>query len=53
MDPNATLDMLRQAIRDYEGGESPESVAGDLAEAAAALDTWITRGGFLPADWSN
>lgn len=53
MDPNETLDMLRQAVIEYERGESPEGVAGALAEAAAALDAWLSNGGFLPADWSR
>jgi pimeloyl-ACP methyl ester carboxylesterase len=45
MDPTVTLRDLRAAI-----------AAGDVEaidELFAALDRWLARGGFLPADWSR
>lgn len=50
MDPNATLRELRDLVRDAENGED---VQDEIAERFAALDNWITRGGFLPAEWST
>ena len=59
MDPNAALDNLREAVarynEAYDNGD-PEGcryAAHDLAEAADALDGWITRGGFLPTGWQR
>jgi hypothetical protein len=43
MDPNATLDLLRDEL---ERGELECA-----AELFDALDTWLKRGGFLPSDW--
>jgi len=44
MDPNATLDELRECVRteDYEGR---------MIELFEALDNWLTKGGGLPKDW--
>jgi len=61
MDPNETLDRLREALSiarsQIEGGAQPEHY-GDyvhalevVAECAEALDDWITKGGFLPYAW--
>jgi hypothetical protein len=46
MDPNATLTMLRALVDD---DDAPPSV-GYLF---AALDGWLSSGGFLPAAWAN
>ncbi|MEV8320992.1 hypothetical protein AB0Q95_43255 [Streptomyces sp. NPDC059900] len=56
MDPGAALAQLRRAVggldsiaahpaRDWSG----ELI--DVLEHIAALDEWISRGGFLPGDW--
>ena len=56
MDPNETLRVLRRALQDY--GETDAAapidaeVADELYVAANALDTWLSRGGFLPQDWA-
>jgi hypothetical protein len=45
MDPTACLEELRSAVQ-----------AGDLKTAAElfeALDGWLSRGGFLPAQWDR
>lgn len=56
MDVNETLRLLRQAYSDYEGTRGdvtgPEIEAADaMRDAAVALDEWLSRGGFLPAEW--
>jgi hypothetical protein len=43
MDPNAALALIRDT------GSSPE----ERLEAFEALDGWLSRGGFLPADWDR
>jgi len=59
MDPNAALETLRATIADMraaeDSGATPDyaSAATVLADAADALDGWITRGGFLPDAWRN
>jgi hypothetical protein len=45
MDPNAALDMIRDA---FKAGEYPVG-----AVLFAALDDWLKRGGFLPDDWAD
>lgn len=45
MDPNETLNMIREAIND--------SRAWDAIELFEDLDRWLSRGGFLPAEWKH
>ena len=58
MDPNANLrDMRAEASAILESLDSncpidPDDAA-HLAELVQALDAWILRGGFLPADWQE
>jgi hypothetical protein len=42
MDPNATLELIRQALRDGDREAA--------REAAENLNEWIARGGFPPSD---
>jgi hypothetical protein len=52
MDPNACLKEIRiltEAI--VNGGDSDMINCERLAELVEALDGWISKGGFLPADW--
>jgi hypothetical protein len=65
MDPNATLAILRQTIKEFREAydrldSNSASVERDqvidlgdtLAESAGALDDWLTvKRGFLPDDW--
>jgi len=56
MDPNETLEELRQRTEDalsggYAMGDM-DVVATDLAILFEALDQWLSKGGFLPSDWS-
>jgi hypothetical protein len=59
MDPNECLREIREFVsiiekRDKEGDfELIGLSAVELADKVAALDNWIKRGGFLPADWQN
>jgi hypothetical protein len=50
MDPNATLQELRELTEQERiGGDG--SHAERICELFDALDGWISKGGFLPADW--
>lgn len=62
MDPNANLEELRRIVTELSDPEflmryverDPAGVAADvtrLAELCAALDGWLSKGGFLPRDW--
>ena len=56
MDPDEALAQLREAIESVWAAESSvaaSSAADRVAEHAAALDQWLSRGGFLPAAWSR
>lgn len=55
MDPNATLETLRQLCADWENGitRDSEQLAGEFFDAVTALDEWLTRGGFLPRAWEH
>jgi hypothetical protein len=57
MDPDEALAQMREAMEimskdaDTVGPEAWMSAGFALAEAAAALDTWMGNGGYLPAGW--
>lgn len=50
MDPNETLAALRGAVARLDAGED---AADDVVEAFEALDSWLSKGGFAPGDWSQ
>jgi flagellin-like hook-associated protein FlgL len=55
MDPNATLERLRQlAVQvlnpDHQDALGDE-IAEEMAELVRVLDDWMSAGGFLPAAW--
>jgi hypothetical protein len=52
MDPNATLTRLRELVAAERRGPLTPDQGRDFAELFDALDEWIVRGGFLPADWT-
>lgn len=56
MDPNETLKRLRDALKVALGGNGDtieeDRAAYDAAEAAQALDEWLSAAGFLPDAWS-
>ncbi len=55
MDPDRALQDMRDALHALataeEGSEAERAAHSDLAEAALALDGWISRGGRLPKAW--
>ncbi len=61
MDPNTVLENARKVaariIRASDqagGGDTGMEVDGEtLAEAFQALDEWLSKGGFPPADWDR
>lgn len=53
MDPNAALAQAREAVKVLQGPGPSGDAEERLCEAFAALDGWITGGGFLPAAWSE
>ena len=56
MDPNQALIDARAACEHWANGErgDRDPVAFDnLVSAFQALDSWLSRGGFLPRDWEK
>ena len=64
MDPNATLNEIRRLIVEVRISENilePTEfddeymmrLGVDLADAFDSLDYWISKGGFLPDQWSQ
>jgi hypothetical protein len=59
MDPEQTLADLRAAISrlraaaDGDSNDDEIQAGHDVAEAASALDDWLSAGGFLPSDWQG
>lgn len=60
MDPDEALRQLRAAVETYhatvnqDGRDADqEAAAWSMAEHADALDGWLARGGYLPADWAG
>lgn len=58
MDPNATLNALRALLakfrqQDIDGTVYDWHDLARVAELAEGLDEWISKGGFLPDDWSQ
>lgn len=53
-DPNWMLIEARNAVGDFRNAMSVSEVersANKLADTFEALDEWLLKGGFLPADW--
>lgn len=58
MDPNATLARIRIITHnmnnpDYDRDEMVAEYGDELAELITSLDTWLTRGGYLPTPWAT
>lgn len=49
MDPNATLAQIRHMVKE---GSFCEDFA-EIAELIEALDEWLSKGGYLPAEWQG
>jgi len=59
MDPDAALETIRTATlasrqSEWIPGEDVghDSLIEDAMDAMEALDTWLTKGGFLPSAWT-
>jgi hypothetical protein len=52
MDPNATLETIRQALR-YDGPLSDSERLEIVRESFESLDSWLSAGNFTPYDWRN
>lgn len=56
MDPNEALRRLREALAQWHlrgDVEGALAAADTIAEQAHNLDEWLSKGGFLPAAWSD
>lgn len=54
MDPNETLQKIRNAYHDYittNDAETANNAAEIIANGFSDLDEWLSKGGFLPRDW--
>lgn len=51
MDPSETLRLLRKAVMN-EDAAGDGSYAAEIVEHFQALDAWLTKGGFLPGQWT-
>ena len=52
MDPNETLRKIRELCKKILEQEHTFQDVWDLAEHTEAMDSWISKGGFLPKEWS-
>ena len=53
MDPDATLEELRELYNDWQDGNLDPDKAGDFVTLFDNLDNWIISGGFLPKEWQR
>ena len=53
MDPNVTLAQIRELVSENEYRDLYADETDRLVELVQSLDQWISKGGFLPADWNK
>lgn len=53
MDPNETLRRIRELVNRSEMQFFTIAEEAELRELWQSLDAWLTKGGFLPEDWSK
>jgi len=53
MDPNATLDSIRELFARADTETFDLADGQTLADLVGALDDWLTKGGFLPDAWER
>jgi hypothetical protein len=63
MDPNEALKRIREAIKGRNRGyywttneadpSNPIGVWDEIIEHFEALDEWLCKGGFMPAEWDE
>jgi len=52
MDPNFTLDQIRELVADFTNETADMMDGHQLAEYINGLDEWLSKGGFPPTDWA-
>lgn len=57
MDPNAAYREIKAHVTEYRSGDYSKADLQDVLECVLetfeALDEWIKKGGFLPAEWAH
>jgi hypothetical protein len=56
MDPNTALEELRALLERASAATTNEECAdlyGEAHDKFRALDEWLGKGGFLPAEWAD
>ena len=56
MDPNAALERMRRLVKAFDAAENDwvaAQVSSELIDMVVGLDDWMSRGGYLPADWKR
>lgn len=56
MDPNVALAEIRHLILEIQNADQEDArleAGAELIDYFEALDGWLSRGGFLPTDWSR
>jgi hypothetical protein len=53
MDPNEALAQLRDLLKVIDHDADATQVLADFAVTFDGLDTWLSRGGFLPTAWKD
>jgi primosomal protein N'' len=56
MDPDNCLEEIRKLLSELKGCSELELamyISEELIEKIEALDTWISRGGYLPKAWQK
>ncbi len=53
MDPNETLEEIRQAIQSLRDGDDPHETADMMASYFEELDDWLCKGKYLPEEWGD
>lgn len=51
MDPNAVLRDILDIVATYDHDSDEHDAAGELVDLVSDLNTWLTRGGYLPHHW--
>lgn len=54
MDPNACLAHIRAIVQSFDHASDDEARAGlgsELVDYVSGMDTWLSKGGFLPHEW--
>jgi len=55
VDPDAALANMRELVEQVhnDGWVDPGSIEEQMAEQFQALDDWLSKSGFLPAEWQR